>query len=151
MTENASDWRILILLVGRGQEGEPLRTQLAERNGKRGWFTATFARYGIKHGRWSVDEWGMPKRTVLLVDVRDEGGNPVADHLWFNLTQGFEDACLSPGDRVRFRARVKPYMKGYSETDEDRPFTVDYKLSYPTNVEWICPDEDPDKEDKSST
>ena len=37
----------------------------------------------------------------------------VTDHLWFDLTKGFESADLLPGDVVEFCARVSIYEKGY--------------------------------------
>lgn len=107
-----------------------MRKALQEREGERATFSATFERFGIKNG------YRGPQHTILLTDVCDATGTPVCDHLWFNLTQGFEELALEPGDRIQFDARVKKYVKGYLGRREDvyAPVGVDYKLSYPTKI-----------------
>jgi hypothetical protein len=77
-----------------------------------------------------------PVKTVLLKDVKDENGQLVTDHLWFNMTKGFEEANLQPGDIVEFRGKVEKYIKGYRGRREDvyKPLVTDYKLSRPTKV-----------------
>ena len=86
---------------------------------------------------------GLPLRTIMLVDVtRVSTGEKVTDHLWFNLTKGFDEAALSPGDTVEFDARVKEYWKGYTGYREDvwgKPPEWDYKLSHPTRIVKITP------------
>ena len=102
-------------------------------------FTGTFERFGVKNGYM-----GCPEDTVLLVDVCDEGGSIVAEHLWFNCTKGFDDLDLKQGDIVKFNARVASYRKGYFGRRRDVyvPFSVDYKLSYPTKIKKInCKEE----------
>mgnify|MGYP000313283720 CR=1 FL=1 len=69
-------------------------------------FTATFIRFGFRDG------YKGPVKTILLQDVLLDG-KIVTDHLWFNLTKGFESADLLPGDVVEFCARVSIYEKGY--------------------------------------
>jgi hypothetical protein len=72
-----------------------------------------------------------------LKDVKDENGQLVTDHLWFNMTKGFEEANLHPGDIVEFRGKVEKYIKGYQGRREDvfgKPIEADYKLSRPTKV-----------------
>jgi len=112
-----------------------MREQLARLGDLRGRFTGTVSRYGTKTG-WQ----GRIDETVLLVDVKDSRGVTVADHLWFNLTKGFAELYLKPGDVVKFTARVTPYLKGYKGNREDEdlpPVERDYRLSYPTKFEKI--------------
>lgn len=106
-------------------------------DGERKTFTGTFTRFG-KKSRYKPkkvgDEWIAFDVTVLLVDVKDNDGNPVTDHLWFNYTKGFENlGNLQEGDVIGFDARVEPYIKGYvnqRECIDERE--VDYKLTRPT-------------------
>lgn len=71
-------------------------------------FTATFIRFGFRDG------YKGPVKTILLQDVLLDD-KIVTDHLWFDLTKGFESADLLPGDVVEFCARVSIYEKGYNE------------------------------------
>ena len=104
-----------------------MREDLEVINGERVSFTGTIGRYGGKGGG---------KYTVLMLDVRHLDGRPATDHVWFNLTKGFKELRLQPGERVRFDARVKPYTKGYQGRKKsiDRPVSDDYKLSHPTQI-----------------
>lgn len=91
-------------------------------------FTATFIRFGFRDG------YKGPVKTILLQDVLLDG-KIVTDHLWFDLTKGFESADLLPGDVVEFCARVSIYEKGYKGYRNDvfdRPIEKDYRLSRPT-------------------
>jgi len=110
-----------------------MRERLREKSGARGCYTGTFSRFGAKSAYK-----GPPLKTVLLVELKDEMGREVCDHLWFNFTKEFEAANLQPGDQVRFNARSKPYWKGYRghryDDDEMRTVAKDYKLSHPTKV-----------------
>lgn len=112
-----------------------MREQLARLEDLRARFTGTLKRYGTKIG-WQ----GRVEDTILLVDVKDHHGVVVADHLWFNLTQGFEELELKPGDVVKFDARMRSYLKGYKGNREDEdlpPVERDYRLSNPTKFEKI--------------
>ena len=112
-----------------------MREQLAYLGARRTRFTGTLKRYGMKTG-WQ----GRVEETVLLVEVKDHHGVVVADHLWFNLTKGFDELDLKPGDVVEFDARVMPYLKGYKGNREDEdlpPIERDYRLSYPTKFEKV--------------
>jgi hypothetical protein len=115
-----------------------MRKALAKDDGVRANYTGVFVRYGTKNG------FKGPVPTVLLSDIRDAAGQLVCDHLWFNLTKGFESAELCPGDHVQFDARVSKYIKGYMghvwERALDAPLEEDYKLSYPTRVLRFDPD-----------
>jgi len=97
-------------------------------------FIATFKRFGSK------TNWlGFSEETILLVNVKDEKGKEVADHIWFHCTKGFEAIKpLSENDMIEFFARVKPYEKGYvnhrKEIDDSE---LDYKLNNPTKIRKI--------------
>lgn len=107
------------------------RNVLGTNEGERSLYTGEFIRTGFKNG------FKGPVKTVLLKDVKDENGQLVTDHLWFNMTKGFEDANLRPGDIVEFRGKVEKYIKGYTGRREDifdKPIEADYKLSRPTKV-----------------
>ncbi len=106
-----------------------MRTELEKIQGKRGRFYGVFERYGTKTN-WK----GYPENTVLLKDIKDLKGEIVSDHLWFNLTKGFEKLGeMNHGTVIAFEARVKPYTKGYVNHREgiDNRQT-DYRLSHPT-------------------
>jgi hypothetical protein len=109
-----------------------MREELAQREGLRGRFTAVFARRGKKRGF----DGRAPVPTALFVDVRDEAGQLVADHLWFTVGVQIAALDLQPRDAVGFEARVTQYWKGrvsgrYDDTDW-QPQEKDYRLSWPT-------------------
>lgn len=109
-----------------------MRVKLQEIEEVRDVFTGTFTKFGTK-----PNGWHQPLKTVLLVDIKDAQGEVVTDHLWFNNTKGFDALILAAGDQVEFRARVKPYEKGYrgwNRDEFDSPIETDYKLSHPTKV-----------------
>lgn len=110
-----------------------IRKALGANEGERSVYTGEFVRTGTKHG------FKGDVKTVLLKDVKDETGQIVTDHLWFNMTKGFEQANLQPGDIVEFRGKVERYIKGYKGYREDiyKPLEDDYKLSRPTKVKKI--------------
>ena len=94
-------------------------------------YTGEFVRTGIK------PDYKGNSVTVLLKDLKDETGQIVTDHLWFNMTKGFKQADLKPGDLVEFRVKVEKYSKGYNCRREDifdKPTKVDYKLTRPTKI-----------------
>lgn len=93
-------------------------------------FKGTFERFGTKSG------WVGVEKTVLLRDIKDKDGKIICDHLWFNLTKGFEKIQLEKDDIVQFCARVKEYEKGYKGYRDDvyKSIESDYKLSHPTKV-----------------
>lgn len=111
-----------------------MRRKLKEKENSRETFTGEFEKYGWKTG------YTYPERTILLLNIKSENGENVADHLWFNLTKGFAELGeLKKGDLIRFKARVKRYTKGYKGYREDiyKPIETDYKLSHPSKVEKI--------------
>jgi hypothetical protein len=109
-----------------------LRTELKKMDEQRELFKGVFRKYGLKSGYR-----GPSTETILLVSIRDGNGNLISDHLWFNMTKGFEQlGTLKEGDSVQFEARVKRYRKGYihrgAGIDESK---YDYKLSHPTKIQ----------------
>jgi hypothetical protein len=117
-----------------------MREALAQIENRRDTFLGTFVRFGVKGG------WKGPVPTVLLKEVKNENNETLTDHLWFNLTKGFEKLNLQEGDTVKFNARVKPYFKGYlgyvddvDDTDDTyyEPLELDYKLSNPRKVQRV--------------
>lgn len=96
-------------------------------------FTGEFVRFGVKNG------YKGPEETLLVKTITDQDGKIVADHLWFNLTKGFQKLNLSEGDLVQFDARVKEYLKGYFGRRDDvyKPAEIDYKLSHPTKLKVL--------------
>lgn len=87
-------------------------------------FTATFIRFGFRDG------YKGPVKTILLQDVLLDG-KIVTDHLWFDLTKGFESADLLPGDVVEFCARVSIYEKGYKGYSKEEFDKIDEKNKNP--------------------
>lgn len=112
-----------------------MRTQLAKLGAaSRFTFRGQFARYGYKR---AVDRRGNEHYapTLLLTDlqVKNAAGQfvAVADHLWFNLTKGFQRlGLLQENDLVQLDGRVNDYYKGYFTGPKQR----DLKLSYPSKI-----------------
>lgn len=110
---------------------QAMRQELKQKDDQRDVFTGVFKKYGVKSSYR-----GPSSETLLLVEVREADGTLITDHLWFNLTKGFEKlGMLKEGDRVRFEARVKKYKKGYvnRKIGIDQS-SFDYKLSHPTKM-----------------
>lgn len=108
-----------------------MRKELAKRVGRRGRFSATFERTGVHK-----DQWGT-KVTMLFLDVRDEAGTVVADHIWFVQGKQSRELKLRKGERVKFLATVAPYRKRNPERefDDEASYKVlDYRLTYPSNL-----------------
>lgn len=96
-------------------------------------FYGIFKRFGTKN------TYKGTAKTVLLVNIEDEHKKIITTHLWFNLTKGFRELDLKPGDKVKFNGRIKPYIKGYLGRRYDiyAPISMDYLIQYPTNVQII--------------
>jgi hypothetical protein len=108
-----------------------MRKELKARYGRRGRFHATFKKFGAqRHGEFP------PTPTALFLDVRDEDGEVVADHLWFTVGDQLGRLELKPGDEVFFFARVTKYRKRNPDAiDQDDPLWVeDYRLSHPSKI-----------------
>ena len=108
-----------------------MRAKLEKLDAQRDTFTGMFKKYGTKTGYR-----GPATETILLVNIRDKKGSFICDHLWFNLTKGFEKlGNLKEGDAIQFDARVGKYKKGYVNRKAGIDQTaVDYKLSHPTKL-----------------
>ena len=118
-----------------------MRDELAARHQLRGEFSATFERFGSRKVGL-----GYCKRTVLLLEVRDNKGSRVADHLWMDLGRQLAGLQLARGDRVRFTARVTSYWKGcraHSAYLEEyaAPPEKDFRLSHPSNMRKVLSDD----------
>jgi hypothetical protein len=108
-----------------------MRALLAQYNGQRRKFKATFARYGQKAFKQHV------KATLLLIDVIDVLTKEVAtEHLWFTMGKKFCALGLVEGDIVIFEARVDTYLKGYIHDEFDVKYK-DYHLVYPSKLTKI--------------
>jgi hypothetical protein len=108
-----------------------MRKELKKIEEQRELFRGVFSKYGLKTGYR-----GSSTDTVLLVEIRDSKGLFICDHLWFNLTKGFEKlGNLRQGELIQFSARVKKYKKGYvSRRAGIDQSSFDYKLSHPTKI-----------------
>jgi len=107
-----------------------MREQLKERNGRRGKFSGTVDRFGSKKAYK-----GPPIPTVCLVDIQDESGKQVADHVWMTIGKQLSELKLNQGDKIQFVARVLPYTKGYKgrrDLDDAPLVSIDYRLSHGT-------------------
>ena len=114
-----------------------MRKELLKIDGQRKKFRATFSRLGTKK-----NYKGYSEPTILLILVMDiEKGLKVADHLWFSLEKGFEDAGIKAGKEgtaVEFEARIKEYKKGYVNARyKINQQKADYKLSHPTRIKIV--------------
>lgn len=89
-----------------------MRDGLRHHLGQYATYRATFARYG-KRVHADGSEW----LTVLLRNIQDGRGNPMADHQWFQDYHPFMPLRLVPGDRLEFRAVVMPYAKRGGKED----------------------------------
>lgn len=106
-------------------------------------FRATFERKGKK-----TAYRGPPIETILLKDVIvAETGRPVRDHVWLNMTKGFQQiGPLEQGQRIEFDARVTRCKKGYWGANFERALNASsphygYQLSRPTRICKVGGDE----------
>lgn len=114
-----------------------MRSQLKNINNHRAKFTGVFVRYGKKHFK-EHETTTLLFRNITALDT----GRVMADHLWMNDTVLFQALGeLTPGDVVKFEARVTRYVKGYRGFRDipDKPVEVDYRLSHPTKVQLLQP------------
>lgn len=102
-----------------------MREKLADIEGVRKVFRATFVRYGAKTG-WK----GRIERTILFRDVTDSDGNLLCDHVWVNNTKGFDIFLFSEGCIVEFTARITPYFR-------KKFYSFDFRLSHPTKIRLL--------------
>jgi len=112
----------------------------------RGEFIGTFTRYGKKQRYKPIkvgDDWIHEDVTILLTDIKDPTGKYMCDHIWCNMTKGFQALGeLSPGDKIQFAGRVTPYVKGYYNYRKEEDYReLDYKLSRPTKIRKLDADQ----------
>lgn len=103
-----------------------MRMALAKYKDQKQTFRARVQCFGSKYGN---------EKTVLLIDICDERGNRVCDHLWLGTTRSFEG--LEQGSTVVFAAKVAAYIKGYrgrKDGDWHKPIEIDYTLTNLTKV-----------------
>lgn len=103
-----------------------MRHLLKAQEGERSTFRGTVARFGTKPAYRGPD---LP--TVMLSNIEDANGQVVTDHLWFVIRKRLSGLALQIGDTIAFDARVTSYTKGYMG------MSIDYQLSYPTNIRKV--------------
>ncbi len=70
-----------------------MREKLKQRLNSRERFKGTFEKYSTKSSYR-----GLPKETILLLDIKTIQDTEISHHLWFNLTTGFRKlGALYPG------------------------------------------------------
>jgi len=100
-------------------------------------FSGIFERYGVKSGYKGEEPTILLRQVRLLADER-----LMTDHLWFNLTKGFQRlGQLERGDVIQFNGRVNSYVKGYQGRQQDlfNEVSLDYQLSWPSKVQHLVP------------
>jgi hypothetical protein len=83
-------------------------------------------------------KFGFLEETVLLIDIRNDASEIIADHLWLNYTKQLKNADLKKGDEIEFFGIVRTYQKGhvdFREGIDNR--TIDYKITYPSKVKKV--------------
>jgi hypothetical protein len=113
-----------------------MREKLGKLHNQRKRFTAHVKRFGTKPAYRGY----VPIKTVLLVDITDETGTIVADHMWMTVGKQLEDLSAAKGDKIAFHGRVTTYLKGYAGRDEDGIYgaqEVDFRISNPTKFEHL--------------
>lgn len=105
-----------------------MRKNLQKLNDVRIKVAAEVSRFGTK------SSYGYVKETLCLVNLKDEEGKELCDHLWMTVGKQIKELELVVGDAIGFQARVTPYYKGYMgyRDDVDKPVELDYRLSNPT-------------------
>lgn len=103
-----------------------MRKELEKLDSVRMSFTATVGRYGTKK-----NYHGYQEATICFVNVKDEDGNVMTDHIWFTVGKRIREMNLLLNQSVKFDARVSEYRKGYFKQG------FDYKLNNITKIEKI--------------
>ena len=110
-----------------------MREKLVELNDKRITVSAKVEKFGSRKSFI-----GFLQKTVLLIDIKDQSGKMLCDHLWLTEGKQIKNLSLIVGDFIMFTARVTEYEKGYKGVyDESNPVEVDYRLSFPSNFTKI--------------
>jgi hypothetical protein len=106
-----------------------MRKKLKQYMNERGTFEGMFVRRGTKNTRHGKNT----KTTVLIKCIKNEDGEVVANHLWFDFNKDFYKANLKKGDIVSFDATVVPYLKGTWSTEKK----IDFKLDILKNIRVV--------------
>ena len=120
----------------------PARETVVKIKGERKTFFATFERYGSKtewyHSPFSQGQLVEKSvATILLVDVIDEDGKPITEHISLNLTNGFMALHLKGGEKIAFAARATPDWKGNAPEVGEHRQPKDWKLTNPTKIRLV--------------
>lgn len=95
-------------------------------------FQAIVDRISVKRGQYS-------KRTILLVDLKDQGGKLIADHVWMQYDEAFYG--VRSGHVVEFKARIRTYTKRLKGRVVDgvriNKKVQDYALTQPKHIKVI--------------
>lgn len=99
-----------------------LKNQVKTHQGRQR-YTADFSEVGVRGSQ------GIVNPTLCFKNVRDEEGNLIAKHMWFNYSTDFRKLGeLQEGDTVSFSAQPNAYHKGHGYSKKD------YKLKNPGSV-----------------
>jgi hypothetical protein len=111
-----------------------MRKALSKRLGNRGRYRGEVSRFGTKRAFRGPD-----LLAVCFVNITDENGKIVVDHLWLTVGKQLDRLNLAVGQIVEFDVRVTQYQKGYLGRRDDvyAPIETDYRLSYPTNLSIV--------------
>jgi hypothetical protein len=102
-----------------------VREHLKAIEGRRALFRAKFARFD------SRTSGGYFVPTALFVDVRNEQGVEVCDHIWMRKGKQIDALSLNEGDEIEFMATSRRYWSGYIDKH------LNYGLKYPTKLRKI--------------
>jgi hypothetical protein len=116
-----------------------VREELGALKEQRRRFKAEVGKFGKKTDFNTTTCRFIEKTTILLVcDLKT--GKEVSDHCWVTMGKRFESLGLKENDIIAFDARVTTYRKFHRDESGDRENNfhyVDYRLSFPTNLEKV--------------
>ena len=95
-----------------------MRDLLKELDNEKSLFTGTFKSLRRCRGRGRVE-----LESMLLLNLKNENGIQLTDHIWITYNRKFKDLKLERGDVVSFYGTVKPYKTLKKE---------DYGITYTT-------------------
>lgn len=112
-----------------------MRRKLREAEGERTRFTGRISRRGKKRKGNEIVE------TILMLNIFNDKGVHVTDHLWFEIRAGFDKVKgLEDGDIVQFYAKSETYLKGYLGSRRnvyETKLKLDYRLTSLRNIKII--------------
>lgn len=112
-----------------------IRNKWALKKDERQEFTATFVEVG-----WQGGHGDFSSPTLILKDVM-QGDDMIAESLWCSWTKEFEALPLKKGDRIRFNAKIVPYLKNV-KTETGYVKEKAYKLHHPRKFSLITEDKE---------